>query len=76
MNRFRVKVEYADGDNWAGRRFTSEVEVEAENALQARLLGEQMAYTPQPGKPGHIQITRTVVSARDSCREIAFTRPR
>lgn len=68
MNAYRVRVEFADGDAWASPRQFSHVEVLAENPLSARLLAEQMAYTPQPGKPGHIQITSTTLDYRPTVR--------
>lgn len=60
MSKFRVQVQYADGDNWTAPYQWSEFEVEADSKLDAKLLAEQMAYTPQPGKPSHIQITGTI----------------
>lgn len=61
MDVFRVRVEYADGDDFAAPRLTSHVEVEADCYLHAKLAAEQMVLTPMPGKPGHIQITGTYV---------------
>ena len=60
MGKYRVNVEYAHGDDFS-QRFMSDVEVDAPNETKARLYGEQMAYTPHPGKPDHMQITRTTV---------------
>lgn len=63
---WRVRVQYAHGDDFT-RQQMSEVEVEARNRGEARLVGEQMAMTPHPGKPEHLQITRTEVLRHHVC---------
>ncbi len=61
MRVWRVQVEYANGDDFTASRQMSEVEVEADTEMRARLLAQQMVSTPMLGKPSHIQITRTEV---------------
>jgi hypothetical protein len=51
----RFRVHYADGDDFA-RTFSSDVEVEGDSVRDAQLAATQLAYTPQPGKPEHLQI--------------------
>lgn len=65
MNTFRVQVDFADGDNF-DTVFTSAVEVLADTALDARLLAEQLALTPQPGKPDHLQIIHTTIAPKEA----------
>lgn len=64
MEAFRFDVTYADGDDWSAPRQFSQVEVLAADALEARLAAEQMVYTPQPGKAGHVQITSTTIAEK------------
>ena len=40
--------------------FVSRVHVEAGSKREARLVAEQLAYTPHAGKPEHIQIIGTL----------------
>ena len=58
---YKFLIEYVNGDNWKSPYFTSTVSVVAESYLEAKLMAEQLVYTPQPGKPEHIQITNTVL---------------
>lgn len=60
---FKVQVEYADGNNFSAPKQTSEVEVDAASEQEAKLIAQQMVQTPMPGKPEHIQITGTTVTA-------------
>ncbi len=57
--KFRVRVTYANGDDFTQPHQSSDVEVEATHANEARLIGEQMAYIPHRGKYEHIQIVKT-----------------
>lgn len=61
MTRFRVEVVFADGDNWDAQRYASIVDVEAPSRAEARLVAEQLTYTPERGKPEHVQITSTTI---------------
>ena len=59
--QFNVRVEYAHGHDWNAPRQSSEVSVLAQHEREAKLIAEQMAMIPQPGKHQHIQITHTEV---------------
>lgn len=50
-------ITFADGDDFT-KTFTSTVSVIG-TSFDARLVAEQMVYTPMPGKPDHIQIIKT-----------------
>lgn len=61
MAVYRVRVTYADGDNFTISPKDSEVEIQAENDTHAKLLANQMVMTPQLGKPDHLQIISTKI---------------
>ncbi len=47
-------VHFADGDDFT-KTFTTAVTVSAKSPRDAKLLATQMAMTPMPGKPEHMQ---------------------
>jgi hypothetical protein len=62
MTTYFVQVTLADGDDFAAPHVTSTISVLEASALKAKLLAEQLALTPHPGKPAHPQIVRTLIT--------------